>query len=391
MASSSFALLSLLLVGSARAHTPENAPDKTQEGQTGTNQCGTGSSQDSMCQNAYINSVTDFCLWAPPSTTSDYGDSAIGNTERIEVAWCVQGGHGTRVIPDGAISGAHFVQTPHYVQITGVGDLTKLNIPAGDDGGELDPHGADGNGNPIGGLVFSSAFGNGVQQVNEWTNFMSSNAFCFRICTGDNAAGNCQHIYDVLGCGWNQPGDYSSGSFDNCAGDAVEAPGVYGTSTFYQGDAMTPDAHPAGATSQCTSFATIANGLDVNAALPTTAAATTTTAVTTFSTSTAATTSSTAAVVSSSPSVASSTSSIALTTTSSSSSSAIASSTASVSASRVAVSSSAARSSASGLVRNVSASASASVSSSSGSEGRVGVWGVAVAVGLVGLAGGLML
>ena len=40
----------------------------------------------------------------------------------------------------------HFVQTPDYVQITGVGDLTKLNIPAGDDGGELDPHGADGNG-----------------------------------------------------------------------------------------------------------------------------------------------------------------------------------------------------------------------------------------------------
>lgn len=28
----------------------------------------------------------------------------------------------------------------------GVGDLTKLNIAAGDEGGELDPHGADGNG-----------------------------------------------------------------------------------------------------------------------------------------------------------------------------------------------------------------------------------------------------
>lgn len=88
--------------------------------------------------------MTDFCLWAPPSTTSDYGDSAIGNTERIEVAWCTQPGRGTRVIPAGAITGAHFVQTEHYVQITGVGDLTKLNIPAGDDGGELDPHGADG-------------------------------------------------------------------------------------------------------------------------------------------------------------------------------------------------------------------------------------------------------
>jgi hypothetical protein len=28
----------------------------------------------------------------------------------------------------------------------GWGDLTKLNIPKGDEGGELDPHGADGNG-----------------------------------------------------------------------------------------------------------------------------------------------------------------------------------------------------------------------------------------------------
>ena len=38
----------------------------------------------------------------------------------------------------------------------------------GDEGGELDPHGADGNGNPIGGLVFSSAFGT-LEQIHEWT------------------------------------------------------------------------------------------------------------------------------------------------------------------------------------------------------------------------------
>jgi hypothetical protein len=40
------------------------------------------------------------------------------------------------------------VKTPDYVQVTGVGDFTKINIPRGDAGGELDPHGADGNGNP---------------------------------------------------------------------------------------------------------------------------------------------------------------------------------------------------------------------------------------------------
>lgn len=49
-----------------------------------------------------------------------------------------------------------------------MGDFTSMNIPAGDTGGELDPHGADGNGNPIGGLVFSSAFGE-LEQIHEWT------------------------------------------------------------------------------------------------------------------------------------------------------------------------------------------------------------------------------
>lgn len=112
-----------------------------------------------------VNSVDDFCLFAPPYSGSN---ATIGDTERVEVSWCLRDGYGTRLIADGTITGAHFVQTPDYIQITGVGDLTKLNIPAGDNGGELDPHGADGNGNPIGGLVFSNAFGE-LQQVHEWT------------------------------------------------------------------------------------------------------------------------------------------------------------------------------------------------------------------------------
>lgn len=92
-----------------------------------------------------VNSVDDFCLFAPPEPGPG---STIGNTERIEVAWCIKPGYGTRLIPDGAITGAHFVQTPDYVQVTGVGNLTALNIAAVDagGGGELDPHGADGNG-----------------------------------------------------------------------------------------------------------------------------------------------------------------------------------------------------------------------------------------------------
>ncbi|KAL0577187.1 hypothetical protein V5O48_004785 [Marasmius crinis-equi] len=239
-------------------YSPGNLPDKTEEGQTGTNKCGTTSSQTSMCQNAYINSVDDFCLFAPPQPGAD---SVIGNTERIEVAWCMKGGYGTRLIPDGAIKGAHFVKTPDYVQITGVGDLTGLNIPAGDAGGELDPHGADGNGNPIGGLVFSSAFGP-MQQIHEWTNFMSANQFCFRACNpaGSNAPAMCQHIYDVMGCEWNMPANYDPGVFENCDGESGEPMGVYGGSTFFQGQPNTPAAHPAPSSSNCQKVATISNG-----------------------------------------------------------------------------------------------------------------------------------
>ena len=95
-----------------------------------------------MCQTAWINGVDDFCLWAPPQV------GPIGETERIEVAWCTKTGRGTRTIPDGTLSGVHFVKTPDYVQVTGKGDFTKINVPAGDYGGELDPHGADAKGNP---------------------------------------------------------------------------------------------------------------------------------------------------------------------------------------------------------------------------------------------------
>ncbi|KAK7442995.1 hypothetical protein VKT23_015942 [Stygiomarasmius scandens] len=239
-------------------YLPSNAPPTTEEGQTGTNQCGSGSNQTSMCQNAYINSVDDFCIWAPPKPGPG---SDIGNTERIEVAWCLKSGYGTRLIPDGTIHGAHFVKTPDFVQVTGVGDLTKINVPAGDAGGELDPHGADGNGNPVGGLVFSDAYGE-LQQMFEWTNFVSDTEFCFRACKpgSDMAPTWCQHIYDEMGCEWNMPASYDAGVFEQCAGDSGEPMGVYGQSTFHQGDPSTPQPHPAPSSSQCTTTSTIGNG-----------------------------------------------------------------------------------------------------------------------------------
>ena len=63
-----FVLLALSLLG-VRAQTysatylPSNAPQQTEQGQTGTNQCGTGSNQTSQCQNAYS------AYHTPPSFT----------------------------------------------------------------------------------------------------------------------------------------------------------------------------------------------------------------------------------------------------------------------------------------------------------------------------------
>lgn len=53
-------------------------------------------------------------------------------------------------------------------------------------------------------------------------NFVSATEFCFRGCKdGPGAPALCQHIYDVMGCEWNMPGNYGPG-FDSCLGDSGE-------------------------------------------------------------------------------------------------------------------------------------------------------------------------
>ncbi|KLO06690.1 hypothetical protein SCHPADRAFT_882570 [Schizopora paradoxa] len=200
----------------------------------------------------WINGVDDFCLYAPMTVTT------IGEAEAEVVAYCTNSSHGTRVMPDGTLKGVHFVKTPNYVQVTGVGDFTKINIKKGDEGGELDPHGATGAGNPVGGEVFGNSFSEG-QQYYEWTNFMSDSEFCIRACIGDDAATNCQHIYDVMGCMWNMPANYDAGTFESCEGDSGEPMGVYGTSTWYQGVNPTPSAHTAPSSSNCKTVPTVSS------------------------------------------------------------------------------------------------------------------------------------
>lgn len=75
-------------------------------------------------------------------------------------------------------------------------------------------------------------------------NFMSDAQFCFRACKeGPKAPAFCkhstaprvaltyfltmmkfpgQHIYDVMGCDWNMPANYSPDVFEQCQGDSGE-------------------------------------------------------------------------------------------------------------------------------------------------------------------------
>lgn len=153
-----------------------------------------------MCQTAFLNHLDDFCIWAPSKP-----NSIIADTEGIEVAWCTRPGRGTRLIPEGALTGLQFMRTPAYLAIVGYLKGPLLNIKKGDSGGELDPHGAgmlapplpsfvgvalalcesflkkivpDLRGNPLGGLMYSNGFpsnggnNNSYQQVIEWHKFV---------------------------------------------------------------------------------------------------------------------------------------------------------------------------------------------------------------------------
>lgn len=128
--------------------------------------------------------------------------------------------------------------------------------------------------------------------------YISYNQFCLRICISNrknvNAALQCEHELDVMGCQWAMPGDYTNGTFDSCEGEAAALPGSYpentsaqgqlatATSTFRQrytgtwtaesttgtftvGQTVTPAA-PAytPATSSCTHYATISNGINTS-------------------------------------------------------------------------------------------------------------------------------
>ncbi|KAL0059786.1 hypothetical protein AAF712_013473 [Marasmius tenuissimus] len=194
--------------------------------QSGYNICNsTTENQGSLCQTSFINGIDDFCLWAPMKV-----NSTIADTEGEEVAWCTKPGRGTRLIPAGALQGVQFMRTPDYIQAVGFIDQAMINIQTDDFGGELDPHGADLRGNPMGGLLYTQQFNTPSgqwTQVIEWHNFMGGNMFCFKACdpAGAHAADYCQHVFDRIGCAYNAPNNAQKGTFESCQGDNQDFPG----------------------------------------------------------------------------------------------------------------------------------------------------------------------
>ncbi|GAA5897393.1 uncharacterized protein JCM6883_006686 [Sporobolomyces salmoneus] len=222
-------------------------PYKSERGpQTGYNICNsTTQGDDSECQTLIINSIDDFCLWGLPGGPKDL--STIGDSEAATVAYCVKDTHGSRPIPAGAITGLQWMKTKGYVQISGYIDQTVLGMTKDDFGGELDPHGADLLGNPLGGLVFSSGLPAGdnstEQQVVEWNNFIGAGYFCFKLCDPSYNDGHnyCQNRYDLLGCNYNMPAAVKDGEFTECDGELQDEVGVYTTNGQVSTWAQSPE------------------------------------------------------------------------------------------------------------------------------------------------------
>jgi hypothetical protein len=178
-----------------------------------------------MCQTAIFNSIDDFCIWGSPTA-----NGVIGNLEGEVVAYCTKPGHGARLIPPGTLTAVQFIKTSGYIQVTGLMNQAGIGMAPDDGGGELDPHGADLLGNPLGGLVFSNglptAKDNSYIQVNNWNNFIGGNMFCFKACDPTiNSPNYCENRFDTQGCSFNMPAAYAPGLFLSCLGENQQPPG----------------------------------------------------------------------------------------------------------------------------------------------------------------------
>ncbi|KAK4050788.1 hypothetical protein OIV83_003209 [Microbotryomycetes sp. JL201] len=221
--------------------------------QSGYNICNsTTAGPDSQCQTAIINSMSDLCLWG---AGGNHTNAALGDVEGGVVAYCLSPVRGGRQLPPSALKGMQMVKTEKYIQIVGKIDLTAIGFSAKDDGGELDPQGADGLGNPVGGLVYSDALfaGTGLEQVRRWNLFYDSGMFCLKICNLQrNDPNYCLNTYDTLACRYNMPSSFyddetRQDKFVECESDLQDVVGEYkqkngATATWSLPRPLPPDA-----------------------------------------------------------------------------------------------------------------------------------------------------
>lgn len=245
--------------------------------------------QSSESRLATLNGVDDWCTFAPEPLNNT---QTMGYLEATTVAYCTKPRNNARVIPDGTVTAVQFVKTPLYIQLSALGDFTKINMAPGDMGGELDPHGATNMGNPVGGNVTSNVV-DGKTDVfyEEWMNYISTTQICFRVCIAGSdkvtPSEECQHTLDEMGCGFVMAQtQINNGTFESCESDSAYPPGIYpqpdgSTSTFEQyysgvytvgatayeyqnaqSDQVTPSAPYSYPTpSSCTAASSVSNGL----------------------------------------------------------------------------------------------------------------------------------
>ncbi|KAF9812134.1 hypothetical protein IEO21_06367 [Rhodonia placenta] len=244
--------------------------------QEGYNICNsTTENQQSWCQTLIVNTIDDFCLWSSPTP-----NNTIGESEAYEVAWCSKKGHGSRIMPEGTLQGVQYLVTSAYIMIVGFIDQTQVNLAPNDYGGELDPHGSDLLGNPMGAIVYSNQYptgntnNNSLSQVIEWTQFIGSDTFCIKICNPDqtdaNNVGLCQNIYDEVGIGYNCPNAAKNGTFEVCDAEPMSPVGQYVsngvTTTWVQpwsGVVSAPYTPTIPSSSNCRTFASSALYTDI--------------------------------------------------------------------------------------------------------------------------------
>ncbi|KAJ7231138.1 hypothetical protein C8J57DRAFT_1439893 [Mycena rebaudengoi] len=188
--------------------------------QFGYNQCGAANATaNANCQTLVVNNASDFCIWGSPDP-----NGLIGNVEAKVVSYCTNPRWGGRPIPEGAIHGIQFMRTTAYIQIVGFIDNAALGLDPTDGGGELDPHGADLQGNP------SAASGKTPGQVLNWDLCVGNGLFCFKACFNNlKNPDYCENRYDLVGCNYNMPNALQNGTYLDCKGD-LQTP--VGTSTF---------------------------------------------------------------------------------------------------------------------------------------------------------------